>query len=330
MPRDIRGTPQWNICIVTSASTLAEYTSIKNSLLYADHTYWISLEVTFKLFRQLGNMLLRAAEAASKRRHFRKMTLQALPPRSHVQFREELQRGGATNFMTQHFDPDETLKLFLSVAKGVKSGLSEDLLHAHIKKTAAKMVLGALTDSRVVVGRSQLIGLNESKEWNAYRGAHELMMSLSRLLLPDVSSLPVDVIMDIRDRLQDSLDPVRAELLRLTEDLRLLIPASEQKENSISAEANNLIATRVEPIVRDASRRANEMLNRKWRRFLAGAAKAFGFAGAGFVDPKLFAKAIQQTLEAGMLSISEEDEDRPNFKATSQFVLHARRLASNA
>jgi len=36
----------------------------------------------------------------------------------------------------------------------------------------------------------------------------------------------------------------------------------------------------------------------------AGAAKAFGFAGAAFVDAKMLAKAVQQTLETTALALA--------------------------
>jgi len=88
-------------------------------------------------------------------------------------------------------------------------------------------------------------------------------------------------------------------MLKLTDDLRKLVGSSRDPD-LLTAEANNLIATRVEPVVRDADRRANELLQKKWRKIFAGAVKAFGFAGAGFVDPKLVAKAVQQTLETAL------------------------------
>ena len=62
-------------------------------------------------------------------------------------------------------------------------------------------------------------------------------MGLSHVLLPDVSSLPIDAIMDVRTRLGDSLDPMRAEMLRLTEDLRQLVGASTDSA-TIAAEAD--------------------------------------------------------------------------------------------
>jgi hypothetical protein len=152
------------------------------------------------------------------------------------------------------------------------------------------------------------------------------MMGISRLLLPDVSDLPIDGILDLRERLKDSLDPMRAEMLRLTDDLRKIVESSRDP-NLITAEVNNLIATRVEPVVRDADRRANELLQKKWRKILAGAAKAFGFAGAGFVDPKLLAKAVQQSPETGAMALSPVEDHGVSMSETAQFVLRARRLA---
>ena len=87
----------------------------------------------------------------------------------------------------------------------------------------------------------------------------------------------------------------------------------------------------MEPVIRDADRRANELLQNKWRKLLAGAAKArFGFAGAGFLDPKLLAKAVQETFETDFLALLE-DRGVLSMSETAQFVfrctLTARRLA---
>ncbi len=326
-PYRMLGTPQWRVCIVTTGGTHTEYNSIKNSLLYADHTYWISLEVSFKLWRELGDVIGEVLARKGKE-NFRK-ELDTAPPRAYAEFKEELRCGGADALMTGHFGPEETIQHLIAYAtRFAAPGFAEstNLHYPELTRSVRQMVSGALTESRVVVGESRLLGLRQS--WNAHRAAHELMMSVSRLLLPDVSKLPVEAIMEIRNGLQDSLDPVRAEMLRLTEDLRKVV-SDIQSQDSLSVEADNLIATRVEPLVRDANRRANELLDRKWRKFLVGAAKAFGFAGAGLADPKLFAKAIQQSLETGALALTEVEDDPTNLKSTSQFVLRARRLASD-
>lgn len=132
--------------------------------------------------------------------------------------------------------------------------------------------------------------------------------------------------MPLREKTKDSLDPIRAEMLRLTEDLRKLVVTSHDP-NLLTAEVNTLIAARVEPVVRDADRRANELLHKNGANSWFGAPKAFGFAGAGFVDPKLLAKAAQQTLETGALALSPVGDHGVSMSETAQFVLRARRLA---
>jgi hypothetical protein len=312
-------TPQWKVCIVTASATPAEYKSIKNSLLYADHIYWVSLEVNFKLFDEFHTAL---TGVLGDRENSRGKNVHLVAPGGYTEFKEQLRAGGAQAVVTDHFNPQESLDHLVAFLKDFsKSGQLKDL-----RKSVRQTVSRVLNDSRVIVGETHHLGFSQSKTWNSYLGAHELMMSLSRLLLPDISDLPVEAIMELRTHLQDSLDPVRAELLKLTEDLRKIVSTAKSAE-FVSVEADNLIATRVEPLVRDANRRANELLDRKWRKLMTGAAKAFGFAGAGFADPKLFAKAIQQTLETSALALNEVEEDRAQLTATSQFVLHAYRLA---
>ena len=65
-------------------------------------------------------------------------------------------------------------------------------------------------------------------------------------------------------------------------------------------------------------------MDAKWRKLLTGAAKAFGFAGAALVDPKLLATAVQQTLEVSALALEKPEDNEPQARATSQFVLQAR------
>jgi hypothetical protein len=314
-------TPQWKICIVTTASTASERSSIKNSLLYADHTDWVSLEISFGLWRELAGVLCEAVQAIeAKQKDFRK-SLDFKEDESHLAFCEEIRAGGAAPVLKQHFARGEAY-----------SHLTRMLLHfktprkLEIENSLRRELDPIIGNAGVVVCRTSLLE-RQSKYWNARSAAHELMMGLSRVLLPDVSSLPIDAIMDVRTCLRDSLDPMRAEMLRLTEDLRQLVGGSTDSA-VIAAEADNLIATRVEPVVREANRRTNELVNAKWRKLFVGAAKAFGFAGAGFVDPKLIGKAVQQTLETGALAFSDPEEALPTVGSTAQFVLRARGLAA--
>jgi hypothetical protein len=89
-------------------------------------------------------------------------------------------------------------------------------------------------------------------------------------------------------------------------------------------EAENLIATKVEPVVREANRHAKDLIDRKWRKLMTGVAKAFGLAGAGWIDPKLLVKAVQQSLETTALAFGDVEDRSPLPKETSHFVLEAR------
>lgn len=159
-------------------------------------------------------------------------------------------------------------------------------------------------------------------------GASQLAEAVSDLFLYDFSSLPMDVIMEMRDRLVTTLDPMRAELLRFTEDLRKMITAQSQEPLMLATEARNLIATRVEPVIREANHHARQLAERKWQKLYTSAAKALGLAGATFIDPKLFAKAIQQTLEVGALAFADADDraTKATGSAIAQFVLEARNI----
>jgi hypothetical protein len=119
------------------------------------------------------------------------------------------------------------------------------------------------------------------------------MEALSRLTLPDVSTLPLDVIAEIRDKLQVSLDPMRAEMLQLSEDLR---KTGAVTQDEVLREAKELIATRVEPVVRMASARAKELAKSRWRKFFVGITRSFGFAGAGLLSPAMLTKAVEEAL----------------------------------
>jgi hypothetical protein len=59
---------------------------------------------------------------------------------------------------------------------------------------------------------------------------------VSQLLLPDVSTLPLSAIVEMRERTKDVLNPMRAELLRFTETLRELVGDAQNDGQVIRAE----------------------------------------------------------------------------------------------
>jgi hypothetical protein len=89
-----------------------------------------------------------------------------------------------------------------------------------------------------------------------------------------------------------------------------------------------LVASKIEPVVREAAYRTRQLVEPKWIKLFTGLAKAFGFAGASWIDPKLFGKAVQQTLETGALAFGEAEDKTPGPKMTAQFVLRAGSLVT--
>jgi hypothetical protein len=159
--------------------------------------------------------------------------------------------------------------------------------------------------------------------WDAHKAAHQLMSALSSVLLPEVSSLPISAVGELREKIKDDLDPVRAELLRLTEYLREIVD-EEASEDEVAREAANIVKTRVEPVVREASRHTREILNNRWRNFFQGAIKFIGLAGLGFLNTIFFKDAIKQGVNlAADAAVIAQDVHAPT--ASARFVLEVRR-----
>lgn len=116
---------------------------------------------------------------------------------------------------------------------------------------------------------------------------------------------------------------MRAELLRLTEDLRKMIrdPANTA---DVASEAEYLIRTRVEPLMREVGQRTEELMKKNWRRFFQGVGKVFGLTGAAFFKPDLLKDALREVLDTGA-ALADVEQKTDAFSDTACFVLEARR-----
>jgi hypothetical protein len=228
-------------------------------------------------------------------------------------FLEQLRRSGLDRYVKHCWKPLEDLEQITSEPKVTPDEL------------ISRTVVSAMQECRVFVdSRTSCVPLEPY--WSTDRAASDLFQAMSALLLPDVSDLPLEGIADMRDKLNPTLDPMRAEILRFTEDLRRSINDQLLTPSLLAAEARNLIATRVEPVVREAHHRTREMAQNKFRKLFANAAEAFGFAGAAFIDPKMIAKAVKKTLETGALAFADAEDDVAQPRATAQFLLQAHTL----
>jgi hypothetical protein len=314
--------PGWNICVETQDS--GGYGDLKNALVYADRVYWNPFEILSALLGRLALTtfgLLKSGDKAAKLEALNDEAakLEALiDEESYDGFNNDLHANGLASVVTVAWNREEVVH-WIKVApwEYFWSGSEkqpEDLFPLLYRK--ADEIVG---NSRVVVIREALA----TPRWNAHARAHVLMEALSRLMLPDVSTLPLGAIAEMRDRLQDTLDPLRAEMLQLSDELRKLTAAATHDE--LIGEAEELISTRVEPVVRMANARARELAKSRWRKFFVGIAKSFGFAGAGLLSPGMLTKALEEALAAGA-SIAETKESEHPAKASATFVLKARRL----
>lgn len=326
--------PPWNIAVFTWPDG-AGYAPLRNALLYGDHVHWVAIDSAVAIHRcaeevaalafskNIGDM-----ESQTLAESVVEIAAKSLPKNpDYKRFHAEYRISGAAQVVTQHNGPDaslEIVKLFRNSTSLGADALQEAV--SRFLKESESAMQSAIKDSRVLANpypQYSVHALQDSEYWNAYQAAHEIANSLSRLLLPDVSTLSLEAIVELRDHLSPVLSTMRGELLRFTETLRVLVGDSHDAAK-LAAEADNLVATKVEPVVREADYQARKLLDAKWRKLLTGAAKAFGFAGASFVDPKMLAKAVQQTLETGALALSEPERTTGQARATSQFVLEAR------
>jgi hypothetical protein len=64
-------------------------------------------------------------------------------------------------------------------------------------------------------------------------------------------------------------------------------------------------------------------MKRRWRTFFLGLAKVFGFAGAGFLKPDLWTKAVEEALKTSsdVVGIVRSDS---GVKYSARFILEAR------
>lgn len=155
--------------------------------------------------------------------------------------------------------------------------------------------------------------------WNAHQEAHTLMEALSRVLLPDVSTLPLLEVPELKEKVKDELNPMRGEMLRLTEDLRQMVK-DERAEEEVAREAENLISTRVESVLFEVDRHIKDLLSTRWRRFLPGIVKVISLCGGGYLGLELTKDAVAEALGEVAETLLAQGQQRPPT-ATAQFVL---------
>jgi hypothetical protein len=352
------GVLPWKACVFTFGNP-RDYLDFRNAILYADTVAWVSTEIF--IFPARFYFLLKSAAPEKAARLKALFNSRIEPQKVHADdlrtivdevvretgprheltralrhwgevrhFQKELSASGIQNCVCRYLTSQDYEEMVSESYKTGKSN-SEEMMEG-----VSALIAKAIDGARLVIepkppNAAEFTGTwdepspyEHQEPWSAYIAATQLMQALSKLLLTDVSSLPLDAIAEMRDRLQNTLDPMRAEMLRFTEDLRQAVDNDPHDPTLLAAEAENLIATRVEPVVREANAYAREMAEKKWRKLFTSAATAFGLTGAAFINHILMAKAVQKTLQTGALAFNASEDERTMPKATAQFVLEAR------
>lgn len=106
--------------------------------------------------------------------------------------------------------------------------------------------------------------------YNAHAAAQTLLMEFGHQLL-SVGELPIESVVQIREKTQPLLEPLRAQFLRLA---NLLRDPWDGPIEQLEAEAKNIIATNVEPSARELNLYLRDSLLKKTGAILVGGFKA--------------------------------------------------------
>ena len=160
-----------------------------------------------------------------------------------------------------------------------------------------------------------------TQSWTPWQGVAGLQQAVQKICLPDISSLPIAEILEIRTRCENLLIPMRAELLRLSKCLRIMGESGDIL--NIAKEAESTVYTEILPTVLEASTLIKEELRKRDKNFAYRALRFIGIAGLIHLYPDavsfipVMIEKVIDTLEAGQESLTEP---RP-VAYTARFVL---------
>lgn len=152
--------------------------------------------------------------------------------------------------------------------------------------------------------------------WQPHRIVNYLLEALQKTqILPDVSNLPLEELRELQDKVKLYLLPVRAELQRLTKDLRKLV-GDELTDEVLRREAEILVSTDIEPLFIETAALISDQLRNRYKRWLVKSLRVIGLASLVSFDPKLVTTATKDSVELATDIISNLDA----VKSTSPTV----------
>ena len=242
----------WDIVLVTQHDPERRYANLRNALLYGDRVFWMPahwwasflIDVSRRFTTIPSGSGVEAISAATD--ESMRVLLATLKEEQEfwdgVEFDGVLEPIGIGQ-LTQALGKTAVLPRWNSWAGKPRDGESFSTIAAAmssgIEQVVAETTSGLRNSYRFVISEWPSPAEPDSR-WSSSNAALDLTSALSRVLLPDVSGLPFGALAEMRERLADSLNPMRAELLRLTELLRELVGASVDPV-VLRAEAENVI-----------------------------------------------------------------------------------------
>lgn len=160
--------------------------------------------------------------------------------------------------------------------------------------------------------------MKPAERWETLDALQKLMQSFQRICLPDVSDLPIEEILKLRERVKDEVAPMRAELLRLTVELRKRVKENYSIED-LAAESDDLIRTQVEPLVLEAKKHIEARFRKRNSNAISGFLR---FIGAVWLIPQTPLGFIPEGVKAITDIITAEDIRPPS--TTAEFALKLR------
>jgi hypothetical protein len=357
----------WNLCVVSHYPELPNCPELNNALLYAETVVWLPTELVelaqgfFNVSSARRSVNFRiewckpkegwTTEELNRRRDsynevFKQIHEAGLDVKVPVcclphDFVEEAIEivSGRNPEKERALEPGSTQALICDLLRASRSG---SVLQIALNNSK---ILGQLNERRVVEIRQQLddsdvhgcifgsgseFSLQPVVEWSAHSGAQLLMDQMSRLLLPDVAKLPIPAIAELKAKVQPYLDPARADMLRLSKQLREMVKGNESP-NAIAREASNLIATEVEPVVRESARHTAEVMKSRWRKLIGPTLNFLGLCGLGWLNPVMFGKDAAVTgLKLAADAAAAVDKVQPPSQAARLVVEMRQRLGTTS
>ena len=276
----------WNICVVSdrldiSASDFSGIEKLSNALLYGSH-------VT-RQYHYFDPILEFLEKCDKKDESPINASYRGEDVLLNYGIKEKLKKEGFDNYKTQNFLFDTYFDVEKKASELFKN--NENMTLEDYKKNMAELVvegIASIDEAREDIFNSCHAVFNHSKAWDFKRpdgwddhqATQELINAMQKLLLPELSRLPLGELRALRDRANDELEPMRAEMLRLTKTLRSMVD-DDWKTEDLAKEARHLIATEVEPPVREVTSRIKSDVKEERLIHTGKAIETIGLVGLG-------------------------------------------------